>query len=90
MKLLVHTEKGILTLEIGIIFYCIAIPNDSFYNTQPKSDWLFDTQSIVLRADWSTLGNYERSALSTFVISRVIKPVMKHLEDRGSHSENKS
>ena len=33
------------------------------YNTQSKSDWLFNTQSTVLPADWLTLENNEKATL---------------------------
>ena len=33
-------------------------------NTQPKSDWLLNTQSRVLQADWLMLENNEKATLN--------------------------
>ena len=48
-----------LTLELP--FYILEIPNASLLNTQSRSDWLFTTQSRVLQADCSILGNNEKA-----------------------------
>ena len=48
-------------VNIGIIFYCIG---NYKYNTQLKSDWLFNTQSRVLQADWFVLENDEKATLN--------------------------
>ena len=51
-------------VNIGIIFYCIGHSQWCIYNTQSKSDWLFDTQSRVLQADWLILKNNEKATLN--------------------------
>ena len=45
---------------IGIILYCIGNSQWCIYNTQSKSDWLFNTQSRVLQGDWVMLGKMRR------------------------------
>ena len=45
-----------LTLELSSVV--LGIPNDA-YDTHLKSDWLFNTQTRVLQADWLTLENNE-------------------------------
>ena len=46
--------------SIGIFFYCIGNSQWCMYNTQSKSAWLLNTQSIVLQADWLIMVNNER------------------------------
>ena len=46
--------------KTGIIFLCIGDTQWCIYNTQSKSDKLFDTQSSVLQADWLILENNEK------------------------------
>ena len=41
--------------NMGIIFSCIGNSQWCLYNTQSKSDRLFNTQSRVLQADWMIL-----------------------------------
>ena len=36
----------------------------SLYNTQSKSDWLFNTQSRILQADWLSMENNEKATLN--------------------------
>ena len=47
----------------GIIFLCWKFPM-SLYNTQSKSDWLFNTQSRILQADWLSVENNEKATLN--------------------------
>ena len=51
-------------VNIGIIFYCIGNYKWYKYNTQLKSEWLFNTQSRVLQADWFVLENDEKETLN--------------------------
>ena len=51
-------------VNIGIIFYCFGNSQRCKYNTQSKSDWLFNTQTRVLQADWLKLENNEKETLS--------------------------
>ena len=55
-------------VNIGIIFYWIGISQCCRYNTQSKSDWLFNThtQTRVLQADWIwlLLENNEKATLN--------------------------
>ena len=51
-----------LTLEISS--NVLEIPNDSLFNTQSKCDWLFNTRSRVLQADWSILENNDKVTLT--------------------------
>ena len=50
-------------VNIGIIFLCIGISQLCLYNTQSKSDLLFNTQSKVLQADRLRMENNEKAAL---------------------------
>ena len=43
--------------------YLLEVPNDS-YPTLVDSDWLFNTQSRVLQADWFKLEINERATLN--------------------------
>ena len=51
-------------VKIGIIFYCIGNSKWWVYNTQLKSDWLFNTQSRVLQVDWLIFENDENPTLT--------------------------
>ena len=51
-------------VNIGIIFYCIGNSQGCICNTQSKSDWLFNTQSIVQHADWLILEHIEKTILN--------------------------
>ena len=50
-----------LTLELSSIV--LKTPNDA-YKTQSKCDWLFNTQSRVLLADWLILEDNEKATLN--------------------------
>ena len=50
-------------VNIGIIFCRIANSQWCIYNTQSKSDWMFNTLSRVLHADWLVLENNEKATL---------------------------
>ena len=57
-------------------------------NTQSKSDWLFDTESRVLPADWLTLENSEKATLKLKcpVARRIVQCILSGLlcfVDRG-------
>ena len=54
------TNMGMLTL--GLSSYLLKIPNDAY--TTLNSDWLFDTQSRVLQADWFILEIVEMATLN--------------------------
>ena len=41
----------------------LKIPNDAYIDSQPNSDWLFNTQSKVLYGDWFIVDCNERAAL---------------------------
>ena len=56
--------KAIGYVNIGIIFYRIGNSQSCIYNTQSKSDWLFNTQSRALQADWLILENNEKATLN--------------------------
>ena len=58
-------SKWIGHIDIGIIFYCIGNSQWCICNTQSKSDWLFNTQSRILQADWLTFENNEKATLNT-------------------------
>ena len=72
------TNKMIWLAARLIIFYCtgnskLLIYNQGFrdkslinpwYNTQPESDWLFNTQSRELQADWLIFENNEKATLN--------------------------
>ena len=47
----------------GITFLCIGKPQWTLYNIQWKSDWLFNTQSRVLQADWLISANIEMASV---------------------------
>ena len=47
-------------VAIEIIFYCIGNSPWCIY----KGDWLFNTQSRILQADWLELENYEKATLN--------------------------
>ena len=49
-------------VNIGIIFYCIGNSQLCIYKTQSKSDWLFNTKSRELQADWWILENIDKKA----------------------------
>ena len=50
-------------VDIGIIFLCVGNSHYA-YITQSKSDWLFNTQSSVLQADWWILHSKEKPTLN--------------------------
>ena len=50
-------------VDFEIIFYFIGITQWCVYNTQLKSDWLFDTQSSVLQTDWLISESNEKATL---------------------------
>ena len=50
-------KKAIGHVNIGIIFLSIGNSQGNLYYTQSKSDWLFKTQSIALRAEWLRVEN---------------------------------
>ena len=50
-------------VNIGIIVYCVGNSQSCIYSTQLKSDWLFNTKSRVLQADWLIVENNEKAAL---------------------------
>ena len=50
-----------LTFELSS--YLLEVPNDS-YPTLVDSDWLFNTQSRVLQADWFILEINEKATLN--------------------------
>ena len=52
-----------ITLELSS--YCTGKPHRSLYNTQWISDWLFNTRSRVLQADWLISANIE---MASFII----------------------
>ena len=54
-------KMGMLTLEL--FFYWLEIPNDA-YSTLRQYDWLFNTQSRVLQADWFILEINEKATLN--------------------------
>ena len=47
-------------------------------NTQSKSDWLFNTQSRVLQADWLIFGNNEKATLNINIPSNNMCNDMAH------------
>ena len=49
------TVDQFVHVNIGIIFSCTEISQSCLILTQSKSDWLFNTQSRVLQADWLIL-----------------------------------
>ena len=57
-------------VNIGIIFCCIANSQWCIYNTQSKSDWLFNTQSRVLQANWGCVLLGAETQLLTSHISK--------------------
>ena len=50
-----------LTLELSS--YVLEIPNDA-YTHSVNSDWLLNTHSRVLQADWLTLETNEKATLN--------------------------
>ena len=59
-----YNEGHIGNFIVGIIFYCIGNSQWCLYNTQSKSEWLFNTQSRVQQADWLILENNEQATLN--------------------------
>ena len=53
------TYLAIGHVNFGIIFYCIGNSQWCIYDTQSKSDWLFNTMSRKLQADWLIMENNE-------------------------------
>ena len=52
-------------LALELSSYVLEIPNDALqHSALSNSDWLFNTQSRVLRADWWILGNNGKAALN--------------------------
>ena len=54
-------------VNIRIIFYCIGNSQRCIYNTQSKSDRLFNTRirsTTVLQADWLIMENNEKATLN--------------------------
>ena len=60
-RIWLQRNTSMLPLKLSSIV--LEIPIDA-YTTWSKSDWLFVTQSRVLQADWSILGNYENATLN--------------------------
>ena len=56
-----NINSSIGHVNIGIIFLCIGNSKWCIYNTQSTSDWLFNTQSKVLRVDQLILENNEKA-----------------------------
>ena len=62
---LLHTQTtNICIYLIYIIFLEIGNSLCRLYNTQSKSDWLFNTQSRILETDWLKLENNEKATLN--------------------------
>ena len=59
-----ETKAAIDHVNIGVIFYCPGNSQWCIYNTQSKSDWLINTQSRVLQADWLILETYDKATLN--------------------------
>ena len=51
-------------VDIGILFYFIGITQSCIIYSQLKSDWLFNTQSNVLQADWLIVESKEKATLN--------------------------
>ena len=65
------------TLELSTIV--LEIPNDAYtYNTQSKSDWLFNSQSRVLQADWLIFENNEEATFNINMPSNNMCKDMAH------------
>ena len=47
--------------NIELIIYCFGNSQLCVYNTQSKSDWMFNTQPSVLQVDWLILENNEKA-----------------------------
>ena len=47
--------------------FCIGNSQLCLYDSHSKSDWLFNTQSRVLQADWLMLENDEKEALTIYM-----------------------
>ena len=73
----------IYCMEINQQYFLLSYP-ECLYATQSKSEWLFNTQSRVLQADWLILENNEKAALSINMPYRAIALKFKKLVTFGN------